>query len=487
MSVASSADGFESSDVASDLKATSEWKSASDSESASGLELKAASPAEFAPQSDLHLRTTLGHQGYTAVGIGFIVFELGFLILYSNEFWFELNVAALGIPAALLALCLAHFFLIWVESESGCNFFSPVWKRRPPCVYRQWVRLNESDLEPGISFGERHVVWRAIDEVELTIWGNLRVLSRALSGAPSTKAKKSKFPFFQPVDAEEILKFPFGFGSVADQKLVIDTMRYYNPALRLNERLKKRLEQKDVKGTIYVQQLGAVFLFLVLMDVGFSMFSYLEILKNYYLCELTATASALERRKLAPFFFDQAEDIRQHPAPISWVSTKIMSEGKVASGLYQTRAEALWAMGKKEEAIESMRKSLKLSPSFRLNLKVARMLALNGQREKAEEQLKEAMEDHDSALLPRLYMLALSPVAERSGLYKSYLHDLDDDLFGTDLMWPPGSHVFLQDVFYRDDLTFIFDKMLDTDTSGIRGRAVIPKSERKPKQKQPDH
>ncbi|MBS1952746.1 MAG: hypothetical protein JST89_01025 [Cyanobacteria bacterium SZAS-4] len=463
MSVASSADGFESSEVAS--------------------ELNPDTPADFAPKSDAHLPTTLGHQGYTVVGIGFIFFELGFLILYSNEFWFQLNVGALGIPAALLALCLAHFFLIWVESESGCNFFSPVWKRRPPCVYRQWVRLNDPDREPGISFGERHVVWRAIDEVELTIWGNLRVLSRALSGAPSTKAKKSKFPFFQPVDAEEILKFPFGFGSVADQKLVIDTMRHYNPALKLNERLRKRLEQKDVKGTMYVQQLGAVFLFLVLMDVGFSMFSYLEMLKNYYLCELTGTAELREERKLSPVFFAQAEEIREHPVPISWVSTKIMREGKVASGLYQTRAEALWAMGKKEEAIESMRKSLKLSPSFRLNLKVARMMALNGQLDKAEEQLKDAMEDHDSALLPRLYMLALTSGAERPNLYKSYLHDLDDDLFGTDLMWPPGSHVFLQDVFYRDDLTFIFDKMLDTDTSGIRGKAVIPKSERKPKPK----
>ncbi len=461
MSVASSADGSESRDLA---------------------ELKPDSAIVFVPKSDLKLHTTLGHQGYTVVGVGFIVFELGFLIFYSNDFWFQTNVYWLGIPAALLALCLAHFFLILLESEWGCNFFSPIWKRRPPCVYRQWVRLNESDLEPGISFGERHVVWRAIDELELTIWGNLRVLSRALSGAPSTKAKKSKLPLFQPVDGEEILKFPFGFGSVDDQKLVIQTVQHYNPAVKLNERLVKRLAQKDVKGTMYVQQLGAVFLFLVLMDVGFSMFSYLEMLKNYYLCELNGAAESREERKLSPIFFAQAESIREHPLPFSWVSTKIMSEGKVASGLYQTRAEALWAMGKKEDAIESMRKSLKLSPSFRLNLKVARMMALNGQRDKAEEQLKEAMEDHESALLPRLYMLALTAAPERTNLYKSYLHDLDDDLFGADLMWPPGSHVFLQDVFYRDDLTFIFDKMLDTDTTGIRGKAVVPKSERKHKQ-----
>ncbi|HEY9732104.1 MAG TPA: tetratricopeptide repeat protein [Drouetiella sp.] len=456
MSVASSADGSESLEAAS-LTPTS----------------------TYVADCSIKLRTTLGHQGYTLIAIGFIVFELGFLTLYSNDFWFEVNVAWLGVPVALLALCVTHVFLTWVESESGCNFFSPVWKRRPPCVYRQWLRLNDTDLEPGLSFGQRHVVWRAIDEVELTFWGNLRILSRALSGAPSTREKKSKIALFRPVDSEEILKVPFGFASAADQKLLIDAMRCHNPALKLNERLTKRLSQPDVKGTTYVQQIGAVFLFLVLMDVGFSMFSYLEMLKNYYLCEFTAVGDSRIERKLAPHFFEQAEEIRGHPLPFSWVSTKILREGKVASGLYQTRAEALWALGKKDEAIESMQKSLKLSPSFRLNLKLARMMALNGQSKKAEEQLKMAMEEHDSALLPRLYMLALKTDSERPNLYKGYLHDLDDDLFGTDLLWPPGSHVFLQDVFYRDDLTFIFDKLLNTDTSGIRGKEVVPKSVRK--------
>ena len=457
MSVASSADGSESRDVVS------------------------TTVPSFEPAADVRLSTTLGHQGYTLVAIGFIMFELGFLTLYSNDFWFEVNIAWLGVPAALVALVVTHFFLSWVESEAGCNFFSPIWKRRPPCVYRQWLRLDSSDLEPGVSFGQRHVLWRAIDEVELTMWGNLRILSRALSGAPSTKLKKSGIPLFQPVGAEEILKVPFGFASVADQKLLIDTMRYYNPAIKLNSRLSKRLAQPEVKGTVYVQQFGAVFLFLVLMDVGFSMFNYLEMLKNYYLCDFTAVGDSRIERKLAPHFFEQAEEIREHPVPFSWVSTKIMREGKVASGLYQTRAEALWALGRKDEAIESMRKSLELSPSFRLNLKVARMMALNGQKDKAEEQLKEAMEDHETALLPRLYMLALTPDLDRSNLYKAYLHDLDDDLFGSDLLWPPGSHVFLQDVFYREDLTFIFDRMLNTDTSGIRGKEVIPKSQRKGK------
>ncbi len=245
--------------------------------------------------------------------------------------------------------------------------------------------------------------------------------------------------------------------------------------------VQQEVAQPDVKGTTYVQQFGAVFLFLVLMDVGFSMFNYLEMLKNYYLCDFTAVGESRIERKLAPHFFEQAEEIRENPLPFSWVSTKIMREGKVASGLYQTRAEALWALGRKSDAIASMQKSCELSPSFRLNLKVARMMALNGERERAEAQLKTAIDEHETALLPRLYMLALTGDSDRPNLYKTYLHDLDDDLFGSDLLWPPGSHVFLQDVFYRDDLTFIFDKILNTDTSGIRGKEVIPKSERKPK------
>jgi tetratricopeptide (TPR) repeat protein len=428
--------------------------------------------------SNVRLRCTIGHQGYTLVGVAFVIFEIGFLILYSNEFWFNLDIGWLGIPAALLAMGIAHLLLCWAESQSGCNFFAPIWKRRPPIVYRQWLRLNQSDLEPGLSFGQRHVVWRAIDEVQLTVWGNLRILSRALSGAPSAKPP-SKIPFFRAVGAEEILKFPFGVATVADQKLVIDAMRQNNPALKVNDRLTKRLEAKEVKGTKYVQQLGAIFLFFVLMDVGFSMYNYLEMLKNYYLCQSAAISELLEVRKLAPKFFYEAELIQEHPLPFSWVSTKIMREGKVASGLFQTRAEALWAIGRKDEAITSMRKSLELSPnSFRINLRLARMMALADHRQDAIAQLDEAMKNHESALLPRLYSLALHPTDERSRFYKVYLHDLDDELFGNDLMWPPGSHVFLQDVFYRDDLTFIFDKLLDTDTSGIRGTGTGSKSKK---------
>lgn len=429
----------------------------------------------FTEPQNRSIRTTLTHQGYTLIGLAFVVFECIFLILYSNEFWFNTNVFGLGIPVVVCAIFIAHLLLCWFESDNGCYFFAPIWKRRPPMVYRRWLRLNDDGLEPGLTFGQRHVRWQAIDEVELTIWGNLRILSSALSGSPSSKRSQSKLPFFRAEGLEEILKFPFGIANLADQKLLIETMRHHNPALKTNERLTKRLDTKEVKGAIYVQQIGVGFLLLVLLDVGFSMFSYLEMLKNYYVCEVAGTAANRNERKLAPIFFQQAESIRENPLPVSWVSTKIMREGKVASGLFQTRAEALWAIGRKDDAIESMKKSLSLSPgNFRLNLRLARLMALNGQHDQAIEQLSKALDNHESALLPRLYTLALSPSEERSRVYKSYLHDLDDELFGTDLMWPPGSHVFLQDVFYRDDLTFIFDRMLNTDTSGIHGTELKP-------------
>ncbi|HEY9679008.1 MAG TPA: tetratricopeptide repeat protein [Drouetiella sp.] len=441
--------------------------------------------AKFAAEKKLS--ATAAHQGYTLIGVSFVVFELIFLVLYSNDFWFlnrsdfwgDLNVYGLGIPTVLIAILIAHLVLLWVESRYGCIFFAPIWKRRPPIVYRRWLRLNENELYPGLSFGQRHVIWEAIDEIELTFWGNLRIFSSALSGNPSVKTTKSFFPFFRSEGLEEVLKFPFSVGNLEDQKFLIEAMRHHNPQLRMNARLTKRLEQKDVKGTALVQQFGVVFLLVVLLDVGFSMFTFLEMLKNYYLCERTAIAAYREERKVAPIFFDQAESIRTHPIPVSWVSNKIMSSGKIASGVFQTRSDALWSMGRKAEAIESLKKAIELSPNtFRLNLRLARLLAQNDQRDEAINQLNEAIDNHASALLPRLYTLAITSDSQRARTYKSFLHDLDDELFASDLLWPPGTHLFLQDVFYRDDLTFIFDRLLNTDTSGIRGTKLNPKEKK---------
>lgn len=408
------------------------------------------------------LPCTLAHQGYTLVGFAFVVFECCFLILYSNEFWIGFDLSSFGALAAIMALIAAHFILSWAESPSGCNFFSPIFKRKPPMVYRRWLRLNEPGFAPGFGYGERHVIWKAVDEVELTFWGNLCVMTRAICGPtnPEKKAPRRPFSFSRLTDAEEILKFPFSVASLAAQKSFVQTLQQNNPSVKLNSRLTKRLEAKDVPGTTYVQQLGAVFLFVVLLDVGYSMFSYLEILKNYYLTETTMQSDNIEDKKNAPIFFERAEKIRLHPLPFSWVSNKIMHEGKIASGIYLDRSEALWALGRKEESIQSTRKALDLAPtSFRLNLRLARLLSNAGHTKEALAQSNDAVKNHDSAFLPRLYMLALRPEASRQKFYKIYLSDLDDELFGNDLMWPPGSHVFAQDVWYRDDVTFIFDRL----------------------------
>jgi len=411
-------------------------------------------------------RTTLSHQGYTLIGFAFVVFEMCFLTLYTNTFWFDTDLVWLGAPAAILAMVIAHFILIALEDRVGCLLLASIWKKRPPLVYRKWVRINEPGWDPGITFGERHIIWNCIDEIELTFWGNLQFISQSVSGKrdPSPKwAAKLRLLLFKlaPREGDVILKVPFGIASGEDQQALLAAIKYYRKDVNTNAKLSKRVEAPTIKGTIFIQQLGVIFLFLVLMDVGQSMFNYLEMVKGYYCTCLSMQSDDKGRRQTAQKYFQRAEDLREHPLPFSWVSIKIMREGKIASGLFQDRAEALWALDEKDKAIESEKKSLELSPNdYRHNLRLARMLEEAGHRREAVKQIEEAMDSRKSAFLPRLYRLAQLPPHVRKRFYKLYLNELDDRLFGTELPWPPGGETFLQDVWYRDDVTFVFERLL---------------------------
>jgi len=60
----------------------------------------------------------------------------------------------------------------------------------------------------------------------------------------------------------------------------------------------------------------------------------------------------------------------------------IQSDG-TKSSIMQMRADTLWQMNKKAEALASMQEALKLSPkNFRVDLKYARMLADDDKRKK---------------------------------------------------------------------------------------------------------
>ena len=97
---------------------------------------KAKSSPEPAATSTI-ISTTFSHRVYTLIGLTFILFEVFFLTLYANKFWFDINVTNLGVIAIVIAFVINHYLLTWMESPKGCEFFYPIWKGKPLVVYRK--------------------------------------------------------------------------------------------------------------------------------------------------------------------------------------------------------------------------------------------------------------------------------------------------------------------------------------------------------------
>lgn len=404
--------------------------------------LAEAVPAEAISVS---LPTTLGHRSLVLMGSGFVVFEIFFLTLYGSDFWFGSDLSKWGIVAVIAALISAHFLLSWIESPGGCLFFSPIWKGRPPLVYRRWISLDES----GITFGTRHVIWSAVDSLALTFWGNVQVRSRAVCG-PHAR------------EADLVLKFPLGAAAAASQKAFIERAKSDHPSASMNDRLCKRLSAREPLGTALVQCLGGAFMLVILFDLGHSTFTFLEMMKEYYLAQTSARDGQLEQAQL---HFATGEKILTHPPPLSWVTGKLIKGGAVGAGVQQSRSEALWRLGRKDEAIEAARKAEELAPThFRFPLRLARLLAESGKAREARQQIHRAIDYRQDSLLPRLYMLAVlkggANPASAARLYDLYLQDLIDTVFGQEPLWPPGGNRYLHELIYLDDATFIFDRLI---------------------------
>ncbi len=310
----------------------------------------------------------------------------------------------------------------------------------------------------------------AIDEVALTFWGNLHIRSYSLTGRREKNGKPEPPPL--------VFKIPFSVVDQPKQRMLIDTIKKYRPNLQTNKRLRKRLDSDELPAASKIQMFGAAFLFWVLMDVGHSTFSYLEMLKGYHLAqfiirhpadlELTGRTEPLnetEVKEEAQKNFDRAEDLRTHPLPWSWVTNTLLSKGSVAAGAQEARSEALWYLGNKEESIKAVEAALKFSPkSFRYNLRMARLFYELGRLPEARSQIRQAIDNHRDSLLPRLYMVALieetkdQPKARK--FYEIYKEELDYEVFGTEPHWPPGGNTFVHDVWYREDLQFVLDKLV---------------------------
>lgn len=426
--------------------------------------------------------TSLAHRGYTLVKMSYPLFGIVFLYLFSVGYWGVTDLSFWGIPIIIVVLFAAHGLLLFLESERGCRMFSFITKGAPLTPYMRWITVEEPvdpsqtssahtgaylTGEPAFRYGLRRVMFSTIDQLDQTIWGNLLVRSRAFSGAVFRDQGDGQVALNEP---DVVAKLPFGAVSSPVQKEFVELTRSYR-SVAVNKRLSKRLESKIVKGEDLVAALGAVFLCFVLFDLGYSICVYLQMLKYYHVAQVDARhASTImsEQRKLetgaGSSLYDMAENIRKREPGISLVNRALLERGFSAATVLVARAEALWYMGKKDEAIESLERALKLYPkSLQLHAQLARWLVETGNRAEAEKVLNEAIETHDDSILPRLYMLVnleeSGDIKRKQELYRTYLDKFDVDVFGEEPSWPPGGNRRLHDMWSRDDVHFLLDRL----------------------------
>ena len=430
--------------------------------SSSKIESKAASSNAV----DLSLACSLSHQILTLIGFTFLLFEIVFLIFYFDKFWFSLDLSMLGVIAILILCVLTHLLLKSLESRQMCKFLSFLFKGKPPIPYRKWICTNGD----GLTFGIKHIRWDVIDELELSWFGNLIVKSRRLCGNSQA----------QP---DVILKIPFGIADNAAQVQFLNVARSQCPQVVLNNKLEK-VDATLAKGAQITQIVTAAIMSFVLLDVGYASFYYLELLKNLYQAEITLLQHPNPADPTALQYFEHAENLRLHPLPISWVTGKFLGSSTVAAGLCIQRAKIMWLLGKKDEALQLCEKSFEYSPnSLRHHLYKTRLLVEDNKVTDAQKELDKIIADHKSALLPRLYVLALANRSpEASGIastqnpqtdvefqnhkpeitqeYENQLAACYAETFGDEPYWPPGGNRFFTELWYSEDLRFLMDRFL---------------------------
>lgn len=417
------------------------------------VELPVATPDTF-PRP---IATAWGFRGFVLSGATFLLFELLFLVLYSNTDWFSIDITYLGIPAILLVLPIAHQLLRSLESPILIQLAMPLKNGLPFAIYWNWLTLHENNL----TFGARKVAYSVIDELRLTVWGNIHIRTRALRLGPQSEFSEEHGKKVEPT--ELIFRVPLGVVAPKDQKRFVETIKKANPNVLINKRLQKRLSANDLSSSQMVSLLGSVFMLFVLLDVGQSTFTYLEILKAYYGATVDARAQKFES---ANALLARGDKLVQESPPVSWIKYKVFKDGNAAIGLMSARSEILFQLKRVDEAIEECKKALKINPkAFRINFQIARMLTSQNKYDEANKQVQEAIDTKKTdTFLPRSYMLAIE--TEKSGdqvsqkLFETYLKEFDESVFKDEPVWPPGGERMVHDVWFRNDLTFVYERLL---------------------------
>ncbi len=469
-----------------------------------------------------NIKTSVSHRGYSLIRASYTFFAFLFLYLFSVDSWHQFDLTSWGFLSFVGVLAVAHIWLLWLSSDRAAVFLKFLFNGRPPACYLTWVTLElqgeatdrtgaavfrsvetqgESGLDSSgngvsvpvageagnhhegvgfaessashsspvggtqpaepeqaklafisnlyaIKFGLRRLLVSYIDRVELTLWGNLIIQTKALSGGGDEKHSLS-----------EVMKLPFGAISGSDQRDFINMLRKVRPDVVLNRRLEKRMQPPVVKGEVLIQTLGPVFLCLVLLDLNFSILYYLEILKDFHQAQIAARYPE-HNSTPAKKYFDKGEQLRLHPSPISYVERHLLDSGAAAVSIMLSRAEALWYMGQKKEAISSLEKAIEFYPtSLYLRTELCRWKFLAGDKNGARTALYETVSSHSGSLIPKLYMLTfLKQQGENARAHRlcdAYCEQLDLDLFENEPWWPPGSNRRIHDMWSREDVLFI--------------------------------
>lgn len=415
------------------------------------------------------LPTTLSHRIFVLVSCAFIFFEILFLWLYSDHTWLSVDLPFLTIPAVAVALAASHLFLSLSESSPICRIFSAIGRGQPLLVYRRWIILEPQAPVPALTFGARRIVCPIVDQLHLTFFGNLVFKSRLVCGGSSSALDN------QPIlchwwrtdsnPADVLLTLPFNVAAPVHQRRLVEYVQTHNPKCVFNERLKKKLFAKEIKGATALSNFLSILFFFFLFDVGYATFLYLTILKEYYLCQRQTQAQTPDM-KLAQEHYAAAENLRCHPLPVSLAAGKLMNTIGTRGGVASMRADALIAMNKQKEAIAVLKEALLFNAkNCRLNLKLARLLCDQGRPEEALQQIRIAIDQNRDALVPRMYNVALSRTLQGDNAAEHLLtlakSDFDERLFGEKPYWPPDIAPFFPDVWQRDDVVFVFEHLTE--------------------------
>lgn len=426
------------------------------------------------------LRPSYSHLVYTLIGFAWPVFGVIFLVLLCSTDWFAVNVAQFFLLAVFFALVIGHCLAVVLESNlvtRACYFFK---NGLPLIFYRRFALIFEpasqadtspstpSYGQPALLIGQKRVLFNAVDELYLTFLGTLEVRSFASSGRVFDEVEQGAIANRPDV----LVRIPLSILDLKEQKALVELFQAHRPELKVNDRLRDRLKSPIVKGQNLIQSLGAALLVFALCDVTFATFTWLEMLKGYYgaqLCmrhpeEAQIFKPGADAKARATQLYDQAEELRLHPSPFSWAYRALFANANSQAQLAAIKAETLYRLGRKAEAVASLEEILSAKTSgFKAKLQLVRYLTEDGENKKAQAILDEILEKHKDVLMPRVYTEALllgSDERAVRAVYEKYLKELDEEAFGSEPAWPPGGEKPIMEMWKRDDLTFLADRLL---------------------------